>query len=115
VAFIFGAVILIDTETPGFGVPIGLIAGIAIASALVIAAIVGVATKTYRRRVVIGDKELIGKIAEVQADTAWVRVHGENWRVVSATPLHRAQMVKVLARRGLVLDVVPLTNHGEGE
>jgi membrane-bound serine protease (ClpP class) len=47
-------------------------------------------------------------------DTAregWANVGGETWRVVSSTPLSRAQKVRVLARRGPVLEVAPFDNH----
>lgn len=118
IAFVIGAVILIDTELPGFGIPIGLIATIALLNALLIAAIVGIALKTRRRAVVIGSNELIGAVAEVVADATgegWARVHSENWRVVSNTPLRRGQKVRVIARNGLVLEVAPIANHGKGE
>jgi len=117
-AFIIGAVILIDTELPGFGIPLELIITIALLSAALIVAIVSITLKTHRRAVVIGSNELIGRTAEVVAATAgesWARVHSENWRVVSNTPLQRGQKVRVLARNGLVLEVAPIGNHGEGE
>ncbi|RJG07939.1 nodulation protein NfeD [Noviherbaspirillum cavernae] len=115
IAFVFGAVILIDTELPGFGIPFALIVSIAALNALLIAAIVTVAAKTHRRKVVIGEREMIGMVAEVLDDTAWARVRGEIWRVVSKTPLQSAQKVKVLSRNGLVLEVAPLGNHDKGE
>ena len=37
VAFVVGAVILMDTDAPGFGIPLGLIVGVATVSALFIA------------------------------------------------------------------------------
>lgn len=117
-AFIIGAVILIDTELPGFGIPLELIITVALLSAALIAAIASITLKTYRRAVVIGSNELIGQTAEVVADTAgesWARIHSENWRVVSNTPLRRGQKVRVLARNGLVLEVAPIDNHDEGE
>jgi membrane-bound serine protease (ClpP class) len=40
----------------------------------------------------------------------WANVGGETWRVVSVTPLARAQKVRVVARRGAVLEVAPLDN-----
>ena len=117
-AFIIGAVILIDTELPGFGIPIELIITVALLSAALIAAIASITLKTQRRAVVMGSNELIGLTAEVVADTAgdsWARIHSENWRVVSNTPLRRGQKVRVLARNGLVLEVAPIGNHDEGE
>jgi membrane-bound serine protease (ClpP class) len=117
-AFIIGAVILIDTELPGFGIPTALIVGVAVVSGLLIATITSVALKTRRRTVVIGERDMVGAVAEVvEANDGggWARIHGENWRVVSKTPLWPGQKVRVLARNGLVLEVAPVGNHATGE
>lgn len=109
-AFVAGALILIDTELPGFGIPIALIATIAVVSALLLAIMVGVMLKTRRRAVVGGPGDLIGSIAEIVEATqgeGWAQLRGENWRVVSDTPLQASQKVRVIARKGLVLKVVP--------
>jgi membrane-bound serine protease (ClpP class) len=62
---------------------------------------------------VSGPETLIGSVAEMLGDApheGWANVGGETWRVVSATPLARAQKVRVVARRGRVLEVAPLDN-----
>lgn len=118
VAFVAGALILIDTELPGYGIPVALIASVAVMSALLLATIVGVALKTRRRAVVGGPADLIGSVAEVMQATqheGWVRLRGETWRVVSDSPLQHSQKVRVVARDGLVLQVVPASNHEKGE
>jgi membrane-bound serine protease (ClpP class) len=117
-AFVAGALILIDTDLPGYGIPVALIAGMAIISALLLATMVGIVLKTRRRAVVSGPGDLIGAIAEVvQANRheGWVRLRGETWRVVSTSPLELAQKVRVVARNGLVLEVVPAGNNGKGK
>jgi membrane-bound serine protease (ClpP class) len=117
-AFVLGALILIDTELPGFGIPLGLIVAIALCSALLIGATVSMALRTRRRPVVSGAEQMIGAIAEVVDDTpdmTWARVHGENWRVVGSVPLRRGQKVRILARNGLVLQVTPVENDKTGE
>ncbi len=114
-AFVFGAVILFDTELPGFGVPLGLTVGVAISSALLLAALGGMALKARRRAVVSGAEELIGAAGEVLEDTHWARVHGENWQVTAAAPLRADQKVRVVARKGLVLEVVPAGKESKGE
>jgi len=112
VAFVFGAVILIDTEVPGFGIPLGLIIALGLTSALLIAAIFGMALKARRRALVGGDTELIGSqvavsgVTEANPFCAWVQLQGENWQVRSHTPLRNGQRVRVLARHGLLLEVV---------
>ena len=115
-AFVFGAVILFDTEQPGFGIPLGFIVGVALTSAVLIAAIGGMALKARRRAVVSGAEELIGADGEVLEDSRWARILGENWQVTAAAPLRRGQRVRVLARKGLVLEVAPANdNHIRGE
>jgi membrane-bound serine protease (ClpP class) len=119
VAFVIGAVILIDTELPGYGIPTAVIATVAVLSALLIVGIASIAMKTRRRAVVMGDNEMSGAIAEMVEDApsgeGWAYIHGENWRVVSKNPLQRGQKVRVLRRRGLVLEATPLVNHKKGE
>ncbi|MEN3292244.1 MAG: hypothetical protein V7642_1497 [Burkholderiales bacterium] len=117
VAFVIGAVILIDTDVPGFGIPTALIVTVAVVSALLIVTMASVAVKSRRRAVVIGESELIGTVAQVvetAADGGWARIHGENWRVVSKTPLRPGQKVRVVARDGLVLEVAPIGNNETG-
>ncbi len=111
VAFITGALILIDTDLPGFGIPLGLIIAVAATSGLLIAAVVGMALKARRLTVVSGAEQLIGdlaEIADINPDGAWARVHGEQWKAVSKAPLRRGQRVRILARNGLVLEVAPI-------
>lgn len=118
VAFVTGAIILIDTEMPGFGISMELIVTIAVMSTLFMVAMISIALKTHKRANVSGDATLIGSIGEVvdaAAETGWARIHGENWRIVSHTPLHPTQKVRVLARKGLVLEVAPAGNHATGE
>lgn len=117
-AFVTGAVILIDTELPGYGIPLALIASVAVISALTFAAIAGVALKTRRRPVVGGNADLTGLIAEVvevSSGRTWVHVNGETWQAASNASLQRGQKVRVVSRKGLMLEVVPAANNERGE
>ncbi|MDP3976789.1 MAG: nodulation protein NfeD [Pseudomonas sp.] len=111
VAFVFGALILIDTDVPGFGIPLGLIVTLALTSGGVIFAILSLAMRARRRALVGGDTELIGSLARIHAVQpsnplgGWVQLQGENWQVVSQVPLQPGQQVRVLARKGSMLDV----------
>lgn len=110
-AFVTGSVILIDTEVPGYGIPLTLIGTLAVVSAFVLFAIVSMALKARRQRVVSGDAELVGSLAPISRVQAgdpacgWVLLQGEHWQVRSAAPLHPGQQVRVVARHGLQLDV----------
>jgi membrane-bound serine protease (ClpP class) len=115
VAFVIGSVMLIDTDNPGYGVPLPLALGIAAGSAAFLFAVVGMALKARRRPVVSGREHLIGAAGELLEDCdaeGWARVQGETWRVKSAAPLRRGERVRVTAMHGLVLDVVPDSNKG---
>ena len=43
----------------------------------------------------------------------WARIRSEQWRVQSQVPLKQGQDVRVTARNGLVLTVMPV-NEGAG-
>ena len=111
VAFVVGALILIDTEVPGFGIPLALILTLAVASALLIATLLGMALRTRRRASVAGDAGLVGSlatVARVEADDprcGWVQLQGEHWQVRSAQALQPGQQVRVTARHGVLLEV----------
>jgi membrane-bound serine protease (ClpP class) len=115
VAFAFGAVMLIDTDVPGFGIPPALIGGLVIASLLFVFVVVGIAVKARKRPIVTGDEELIGSVGVALEDAqseGWARVHSEQWRVRSPVPIRRGQHVRITARNGLVLAVEPLSEEG---
>lgn len=111
VAFVVGAVILMDTEVPGYGIPLPLIVSLAVISALLLAALAGLALRTRQRQQVAGDAGLVGSVTTVTAVqtgnpcNGWVLLQGEHWQVLSATPLQAGQPIKVVARNGLLLEV----------
>lgn len=115
IAFVIGSVILIDTDVPGYGVPLSLVLGIASAGAAFLFLVLGMALKAHRRPVVSGREELIGSTGEVLEDCereGWARVHSETWRIRSSAPLKAGQRVRVAALNGLLLEVVPETQQG---
>ena len=118
-AFVAGALMLIDADLPGFGIPPALIGTVAVASALLIGATATLALRTRRRKAVRGLDDMVGVVAEIEAidhahHQAWAHLRGETWRVVSEAPLHRRQKVRVVARKGLVLEVVPYGSEERG-
>ncbi|HYE38378.1 MAG TPA: nodulation protein NfeD [Ramlibacter sp.] len=116
VAFVIGAVILIDTDAPGFGIPVGLIVALAAASAVFVGVITGMALKARRRAVVSGDEALprsVAQVLSVDEQGPWVLHAGERWRASSTAALQAGQTVCVLGRHGLVLDVAPINSRPE--
>jgi len=117
VAFVIGAVMLIDTEVPGFGIPYWLIGAIALISAAFVFLVGGLAVRSHRRPIVTGPEELIGSLGVALEDVqneGWARVHSEQWRVRSEVPLKRGQNVRITGRDGLVLTVAPLEPVDQG-
>lgn len=112
-AFVAGALMLIDTELPGYGIPPGLVGTLATASALQLFATVRLAIKTRRRPVASGAAAMIGTVCTVEQakprrpHEAWVRIDGELWQAISSAPLQQDQTVRVVGRTGLRLEVVP--------
>lgn len=126
VAFVIGALMLIDTDVPGYGIPWPVIASLALGGALLVAGVSSVALRARRRPVVTGGEAIVGSIGEVLDDglhadqphgpngaappsaAGWARVHGERWRVACSAPLAAGCRVRVTGRQGLTLTVAPL-------
>lgn len=114
VAFVIGSIILMDTDVPGFGIDIGLIAGFALSSAAFFIIAIGLLIKSRHRPVVSGKEEMLGYTGVVLEDfdgTGMIRIHSENWRALCAQPLHKDDRVKVTAVDGLLLRVEPIQNE----
>lgn len=110
IAFVIGSVILMDTRAPGFGISVALIGAVALFSALLLVLMLSMIVRARRRPVVSGAEELVGASAQALEEfehEGTVRTHGERWRARTTTPLHKGQWVRVVAREGLTLDVVP--------
>jgi membrane-bound serine protease (ClpP class) len=115
VAFVIGSVILIDTDVPGYGIPLALIGGFAAASAVFLIFVVSMVLKAHRRPVVSGREDMIGSTGEAIEDIApegWASIRGETWRVHANAPLRARQRVRVVAINGLLLEVVPESSNG---
>ncbi len=117
IAFVIGALLLFDTGAPGFGIPLPVVATIAVLAALLVGGTVSAALRARRRPAVTGSEALIGSVGEMIDDAVsdgWANVGGETWRITTATPLVRAQRVRVLAKHGAQLEVAPEDNPAQG-
>ena len=117
IAFVFGSVILMDTDAPGFEVSKLLIGSVSGISAAVFTLIIVFVVKSRHRQVVSGREEMIGGIGEVTKWSklnGWIRIHGENWQASAAEPLKSGIQVRVVEVDGLDLIVEP-TEHKENQ
>ena len=100
---------LIDSDVPGFGVPISMIVGLAATSLAFVVVVAMLAARTRRRPVVSGPQATlvgeVGEITETSGAEGWAQVHGEQWRVRGAAPLRTGDRVRIKRVDGLTLEV----------
>ena len=111
IAFVAGSIILMDTDVPGFGVPMTLIGGIGLLGGGMVMAIVWLAVRARRRPVVTGQEEMLSAVGEAVADFSdrgYVLVHGELWQATTPRPVRKGQKLRVRKVDGLLLTVEPL-------
>ncbi len=108
-AVVFGSIILMDTDVPGFTVNTGLIVAMGLTSALVFFAVIYLAARSHRNPRVSGTESLVGRQAESIADfqdgRGRVHIEGEDWSARSEDEIGRGDSVKVVAVDGLTLHV----------
>jgi len=110
VAFVAGSVILMDTDVPGFGVPVALIGSVALLGGSAVMAIIWFAVRARNRPVVSGREDMVGAIAHATTSfegSGQVRVHGELWSAESGIPVQQGQSLRVTDMHGLTLTVEP--------
>lgn len=114
-AFLFGSVILMDDEGAAVSWPvIGITAGLSAALSIwVIGRFIGLRGKTSA----VGAEHLVGETGESRADfggasnkAGQVHLEGELWQANSRSPVRRGESVRVLAVRGLKLEVESLSS-----
>lgn len=110
-AFIFGSIILLDSDVPGMEISQGLIFSIALVASATLLALVTMLVRIRRRQVHSGAEEMIGKEGQAldgfSADGV-VFIHGERWSARTTRPVTSGQRVRVRAIDGLTLDVEPV-------
>jgi len=110
VAFVIGSVMLLDAGVPGFSIAWQLIGTMGLVGALILLAIVSFAVRARRRPVVSGAEGLLRERAQAVESfehEGLVRAHGEIWRAVSREPVQEGQRLRIVAVKGLRLEVEP--------
>ena len=112
-AFVLGSVFLMDTDVPGYGVHLGLIAGMAIVGAGVIGLSMVLFARSRRARVSAGSAMALAatvRVVEASGAQGWGLVNGERWRLQSTQPLTLNTSVRVTRTEGLTLYVEPISS-----
>jgi membrane-bound serine protease (ClpP class) len=110
VAFVLGAVMLVDRDIPGFAVAWQAVGGAALMVGGLGLAALWLAMRARRRPVVSGREEMTGQAGTVvrwEGRSGVVHVHGERWAARAARPLQPGEQVRVAAIDGLTLEVEP--------
>jgi membrane-bound serine protease (ClpP class) len=118
VAFAFGAIMMFDSDVPGFGISIKFVLGLAIAFALAIIWLIGYLLKLRRRGAVSGRDSIIGGIGTALYNFTGegkVWLEGESWTAHSDIAVAKGQQVSVRQLNGLVLEVEPITESNAGD
>ncbi len=112
VAMFLGAIFLIRSPLTPAGVNFGVALGVTLPVALLTVFLMRLVLKSRRWKTATGKEEMVG--AEGIVTTAlpaqgegMIRVHGELWRAVAATPLPEGATVRVTRVEGLKLFVEP--------
>ncbi len=110
IAFVIGSLFLIDSAQTNLEVNRGMIAGAAIAMSAIILGLGWVVLRERHRPPVTGREGMVGEVGEVREAIApgkqgRVFVHGEHWRAVSNETLEVGARARVVAVRGLELEV----------
>jgi len=120
-SFALGALMLVDSDTPGFGVAPMFVGTLALLGGLCALGLGHLARRTQRRPQVSGVAALVGAEGALiefdesaDARDGWADVRGERWRVHAQSPMVVGQRVRVLGVRGLVLDVAASGSETRG-
>jgi membrane-bound serine protease (ClpP class) len=105
-AFVFGSILLLDIDVPGYRTNQGIVAGVAAVAVLAMAGTMYLAMRSRRAAVVTGDAAL--RRAVLVVDTfadggGWARLNGERWRIRADQPLAPGDRVRVTRVDGLTL------------
>ena len=118
VAFVFGAIMMFDSDIPGFGISVTFVVGIALVAALAIIWLIGYTLKLRKRGAVSGRGSIIGGVGTAMQDftgNGKVWLEGEAWAAHSKLAIEKDQYVTVVAMDGLVLEVEPASAPDPGD
>lgn len=108
VAFVLGSLMLMDTEAPGYQVPLLVVGAFAAVTAGLTLFAIGAAVRARQQKQVSGEEGMIGRTGEAMEDfseTGWVWAFGERWKARTDAPVKKGQKVRITSIEGLTLIV----------
>ena len=117
-AFIFGAIMMFDSDIPGFGISITFVVTIAAIFALLFIWLLSYLLKLRKRGAVSGKDSIIGGFGTAMqsftgAGKVWLE--GEAWAAESSVAVEKNQQVVVRGLDGLTLEVEPMVEQNTDE
>jgi membrane-bound serine protease (ClpP class) len=115
-AFVAGSVMLIDTELPGYGINIGVVAGITVSTVTFLLIALTMVIRNRHDPVVSGREQMLGLqcvALEDFSNVGRVEAHGEHWRARTDRPIHKGEKARVTGMSGLTLRIVPISEQEE--
>jgi membrane-bound serine protease (ClpP class) len=109
-AFVFGSVILMDTQAPGFTLPLAVIGAFTVSTAALVMLAIGAAISARGRSVRTGREAMVGAPAQALEEfqeSGHVRAFGEIWQARSNVPVASGEHLEVIAIDELTLVVKP--------
>ena len=110
-AFVFGSIILLDSDVPGMAIARALIGSVAFTASTLLLAMVYMLMRIRRKPAVSGIESMLGAIAEALEDfdsNGTVFVNGERWNAHTDTAIKKGDKLQITAVDHLVLKVEPL-------
>lgn len=112
VAFVTGSILLLDINSPGYGIAWSLIITMTVFTTVFFLILITLAVRAMGRKVITGREGLIGSEGEVlqilNSHELLVRIEGEVWKATAEQHVYKNQKVRVLGLTGLALTVAPL-------
>ncbi len=110
-ALVVGAIMLFDTEAPGFRISLWLVGGVAAGGGSLLLLAMTMIARTRSRPVEIGPERIVrdrARVLEWRDGEGTVLFEGERWQARGPRDLDPEQEVRVVRRDGLVLEVAPV-------
>lgn len=120
IAIVAGGLFLFDSDVPGLEPSIPALAAVAVASLAFSALVARLGYVVHKRRVIIGNSDMVGARARVQdwsGTKGHIFIHGERWNARAAQSFQTGDEVIIQRKEALTLHVGPAekesaaTNH----
>jgi len=116
-AFVFGSIMMFDSDIPGFGISLTFVIAVALFAALFIIWLVSFVLRLRLRGPVTGRGSIIGGVGTAMSDFSgdgMIWLEGESWAARSKVAVTKDQEVVVTDLVGLVLEVEPASEANAG-